>query len=150
MMAFSLSGYSSVTKEEVNSIYKRIAKAANYSPPFAILECGMVNSFSTIQNINICTEMMEILNVDEMAVIVGHEIAHHKNQDWSGWQNSKSIEYRCDYLGIQWAKKAGFNACNGAGFARKNYLMWGDNDKFFGSHPANSKRYKAMLKVCGV
>jgi predicted Zn-dependent protease len=60
--------------------------------------------------------MLNITNKDELALVLGHELAHYKlGHHGSNHRN----EYAADALGYQYAAKAGYNVCRGKNIFKK-------------------------------
>lgn len=74
-------------------------------------------------------------SIDEAAWTLGHELGHRLA---SGSTHQRELQ--SDYLGFLYAKRAGYNPCNGI----KRILTWmPDSD-----HPDPQYRYAALRKYC--
>lgn len=130
LMLVSFSAYS----YNVTNIYKRLLKANNIksnvpvyvmaagaAPPACALAC--TDDFKT--QIIVTYELLKyVVNEDELAGVIGHEMAHgiHRN------------EMKADILGLEYAEKAGYNRCKAAQLM-KSYGASKD-------HPDGMIRYK--------
>lgn len=91
-------------------------------------------------------------NDDELAALLGHEIAHSLDQyggffKWADMRlNSKEYEHKADLVGIDLMVKAGYNPI--AAICMANKWMSEDYWDFwvFTTHPKTSKRLIAMYK----
>ena len=89
-------------------------------------------------------------NDDELASVLGHEIAHSLDSyggimKWSMVTlNLREYEYKADLIGIDLMVKAGYNPI--AAITCANKWMGEDPLDFFFTHPVSSKRLMTMYK----
>lgn len=110
-------------------VYIRLYKANNIQsiPMFVkkgvIKECSLACTDKT--KITLAIELLyAVKNQDELAGVIGHEMAHMIYKD----------ELKADVLGLQYAKKAGYDYCKAAQYLKR---MLKDS-----VHPAGIDRYK--------
>jgi len=131
--------------QRLNSILKKLTdkirspRGVNYS--ITLLDTNMLNAFTTGGYIFVTTKMLNFcLSDDELACIIGHEIAHnelgHINDHIKRYKTAESYlgeglgdfsaylgsilatplnqkdEAHCDMLGIDLAMAAGYNVCS--------------------------------------
>ena len=113
----------------MQQIYDRIITANGLSAVPISVESGVLDTCSLActdrSSITVTVELLAIVkNEDELAGVIGHEIAHMLYKD----------ELKADKQGLLYAKKAGYNYCKAAQFL-KNYL---EDD----THPSGAVRYK--------
>lgn len=125
MLCFCLPALASV-----QSIYNRLVKANGLKQHNINVMSGVYDQCSLactdFVNITITTELLsQVRNEDELAGVIGHEMAHAVYHD---------SELKADVLGLQYAAKAGYNYCKAAQFL-KNFLADAD-------HPSGAVRYK--------
>lgn len=116
---------------------------------------NVVNATSNKLNktVNIYTGLLRYIdNDDELAAVIGHEIAHSLDAydgigKWIAMTfNSQQYEYKADLIGIDLMVKAGYNPI--AAITQANKWMGEDAFDFglFTSHPQTSKRLFEMYK----
>lgn len=111
-----------------------------------------VNAFTTGQGIYVTYVLDNVLNDDEKALVIGHEIAHgilhHTDSSFQLFVDSYSNENElmADNLGATWAHKAGYDVCKGREVFKKFY-DWSGNS-LNGSHPPNLMRYENLEHYC--
>lgn len=111
-----------------------------------------VNAFTTGKGIYVTYVLDAVLNDDEKALVIGHEIAHgilhHTDIAFdmfvTSWSNEN--ELMADNLGAVWAHKAGYDVCKGREVFKKFY-DWSGNS-LNGSHPPNLMRYENLEHYC--
>lgn len=146
--------------QRLKDIRHNILKAtevANRVPPvcylYTIDSLRKVNAFASGHNIYFTFAADSILNKDEIALIMGHEIAHvilhHTDNEFQLFVKSYSNENELmsDNLGAFWAHKAGYDVCKGREIFNKFY-EWGGNS-LNAIHPPNKMRYDNLEIYCG-
>lgn len=104
--------------------------------------------------------LADVRNADELALVLGHEAAHHiaghltRRPDPAGngmasrkvgaRSYSKEYEIEADKLGALIAQRAGFNPIRGAEYFTR---MPDPGHMFLGTHPPNAMRIKAIHDV---
>lgn len=145
--------------QELQSIYDDIARVTDVSnrvPPLGMLKTLSsftdVSAFTTGKVVYFTFKADMVLNNDEKALVMGHEIAHvilhHTDNAFSTFVSSYSNENElmADNVGASWADKAGYNVCKGREVFLKFYL-WGGNS-MNSSHPPNLLRYENLAHYC--
>jgi predicted Zn-dependent protease len=148
----------------------KIKDPRGFSYSIYLLKSEDINAFTVGGKIFFTTAMLAFCNSDdEIACIVGHEIAHnelgHINEGISRLktagrfgeigQMSSAVaslattsfnqknEAHSDFIGIDLAYAAGYNGCAGAELWKRMKKQEGDHtgiDTFFSSHPFSEKR----------
>lgn len=89
-LALRMSGAQEVSPAEQPELYKMVADLANRAglpmPKVCIIESPLPNAFATGRSpskgaVAVTTGIMQILDKDELAGVVAHELAHIKNRD---------------------------------------------------------------------
>lgn len=146
------------TQEKVYSVAGKIISANNLTkrvPLVVINRTNEVNANSNMfyKNITIYTGILRhISNDDELAFILGHEMAH-SIEAYGGpvkylatmW-NAKSYEMKSDLKAIDYMVKAGYDPISAIIIGNKVFdePMW--DWGFFAAHPKGSKRLVSMYK----
>lgn len=100
--------------------------------------------------------MIEFMNYNkgEIALVLGHEIAHYvlnhhgyKHKFNSTLKSSAWKESTADMLGILLAKSAGYNACNGSEIW-KRFMSQGGGRLYATSHPTPAYRMVLIDRLC--
>lgn len=119
-------------------IYSRLVKANGFwtYPKLVVSESNEVQAYNFGTTIQINRGLINsVRNDDELAFILGHELAHGKL--WHT-KSSHKAEFAADKLGAILANRAGYNSCRGT----KWLLLL--NDENSPSHPAPSVRYNRL------
>lgn len=130
----------------VNKLEKRVPIQLESTPKVA-------NAYSNLmyKTVKISSGILPYMdNDDEMAFVLGHEIAHSMDAHdgvlkWFMMRiNTREYEYKADLIGIDLMTKAGYNPVAAITCANK----WMDEAPwdFFITHPVTSKRLMAMYK----
>lgn len=131
-----------------NRINKRI-------PVKVIRNTRVANAYSSRYNksVNIYTgAMLYIDNDDELAYLIGHEMAHSLDSyggigKWNAMTfNSRQYEYKADLIGIDLMVKAGYNPIAAITFQNKLFSEPPLDFGLFTSHPKGSNRLLASYK----
>jgi Zn-dependent protease with chaperone function len=146
----------SKTIQEIFGNIARVTEVTNRVPPvgmYAGLESYVtVNAFTNGYAIYFTMLADKVLNEDEKALIMGHEIAHvilhHTDNEYqtflTHWSNED--ELMADNVGAHWAHKAGYDVCKGREVFMKFY-QWGGNS-LNATHPPNTIRYQNLEHYC--
>lgn len=118
-----------------------------------LAQSSAVNAYADGYNITITTGMMKFVESDEeLALIVGHEMAHNTmghvrkiigNYILSGLstRHTRQFESEADYVGLYYAKRAGYDIENVEVFWRRLALVNPKNLDHAKSHPTFPDRY---------
>lgn len=122
----------------VKEIYDRVTRANGmlYKPVLVVVYDGKVNADAGGGVIRIHSGMLMFARNDsEMAMVLGHELAHG-----TLGHHSSTIpnEYAADALGAQYMSRAGYNICTGAKLLKRF------GDKPSETHPIGSARYSKL------
>lgn len=114
---------------QVVSIYERLSHNSGQDvPPLIILQSPIVNAWTDGSSVVITTSMLEVMqNEDQIAMVLGHEIAHAINNDVLHDDQEQSIvEAHADKLGAFIMMRAGFDICKGKDFFTRMKDLYGD------------------------
>lgn len=129
LLAVQATCVASQTTASVFKVYNRLLTAnpgTRYLPIY-VINSPINNAENEGDKIIIFSGLLKATsNQDELATVIGHEMAH----------NIYSGEMDADRLGLTYMRNAGYNYCRGAQFLKKT----GNGD---GVHPPWKVRYKA-------
>jgi len=120
--------------------------------PITLSYSPAVNAYATGRAIKVTTGMMEFADDDELAIIIGHELAHNTEGHivkiitsrivglGTGWF-SRIYESEADYVGLYYARRAGFDISKAPGIWRRIGLMSVRSMGEGKSHPTTPERY---------
>lgn len=138
LSAICFSSYASVSPSEAMQVYKNIIKKnglTNYPEKVVFLKRVGANAATTGRVLVITTGLLKMVNKDELAWTLGHELGHKHQFILS---SSKSQELGSDEYGMVYSKKAGYDACKGA----KIHLKL--NDEASETRPSSRERYNRI------
>ena len=119
LVLLTLSGFASAsTKAETVAVYNTLllANGMYFYPKLKFSNSKEVNAYQSGNTIVVYQGILNITNRDEIALVLGHELAHYKlHHRQSNWPN----EYAADRLGWKYASKAGYNMCRGKNLFKK-------------------------------
>lgn len=92
-------------------------------------------------------------NIDGLAAVIGHELAHHSLLHVEYYQynrDSKNRERAADLLGFRLMTKAGYDRCYGYSHYLIRYLknIWEDRYVEYWTHPTDFERASYHKKLC--
>lgn len=139
----------------VRSMYSKLLVASGQSDdalPLVIVRSDQDNMYNDGRSVVVYTGFIErAQSYDEIALILGHEIAHGmlghlgklrtKNPD-----ESRKHEALADKMGAVYMIKAGYNICKGRIVFRRWQLT--DGNSVVGNHPDYSYRYDELNINC--
>lgn len=101
-----------VSFSEAEKIYHNILaqNGIRIGPKLIFSNSNEVNASASVLWITVNKGMLNITNRNEIALVLGHELAHWKLGHGG---SSHTNEYAADRLGFYYASKAGYNACSG-------------------------------------
>ncbi len=140
LMMLSMTAHSQVSLMTTYSVYKKIAsKMAQPSARLTISNSNVENAYCNAETntIRFTTGILKSFrNVDELALVMGHELAHcalgHKGR------SNPPEEFIADKIGGIYMERAGFNKCKGAKHMKRR------NDPLSITHPRDSDRVHAL------
>lgn len=129
-----LQAYSSNTGQARQIFHKIVAANGFKNNPILVFSTSDIENASSGWYVTLNYGMLRMVsNSDELAFVIGHELAHaktkHANSSWAE-------ELKADRIGLQYMQNAGYNRCMGA----KLLLKFG---KASASHPSGAQRYQA-------
>lgn len=128
----------STTQQQAVAIYNKIVKANNFwiYPRLRFSDDKQMNAHSSWQYITIDQGMLDKTNVDELALVIGHELAHYKLLHKG---STPARELAADALGWKYADKAGYDCHKGKEYLKKLYHKKGSK-----THPPPMERYNKL------
>jgi Zn-dependent protease with chaperone function len=136
----------SITQQQAAQVFLKVVKVSGVSATLVIAKTAVINANSYLSVVTINRGMLKALrNVDEAALVIGHELTHQINGD-SYKKGSRFIELAADRGGIRLAVKSGFNACRALGYMRNEISTRGDRGDDV--HPKFSTRLKMLRSYC--
>ncbi len=141
----------------VNDIYRHVLAQTGQVQdgiPLEIVEQPTVNAFNDGQRIVIYRGMLDFVeNDDELALVLGHEIAHGMlrhlayHEFLSSANETSVAEGNADKMGAVYMMKAGYDVCSGREMWNRLRL---DKGNYQGAdHPNYSYRYDELNINCG-
>lgn len=145
-----------ITDEQVIEVYHKLIVVTGQTQnalPFKIQNSPVVNAFNDGQMIVMFRGIIDdTKNLDEIALILGHEIAHGMLQHL-GKLNSEDpreiavLEANADKYGAILMMRAGYDVCKARDLFKRWSHAWGNS--LNGDHPANSYRWAELNVNCG-
>ena len=120
--------------------------------PLKLTYSPAVNAYATGRTIRVTTGMMEFADDDELAIIIGHELAHNTEghiakivtsriAGLGTGRFSRQYESEADYVGLYYAARARFDISKAPGIWRRIGLMSVRSMGEGKSHPTTPERY---------
>ena len=128
-----------MSTSETEHIYTKIVKANKIviAPILLFNNDAEVNASSSGLRITVNKGMLEFVrNQDEMALVLGHELAHYR---LGHSESTPANEYAADRFGASMENRAGYNSCLGA------LVIYRFHTGTSSTHPNSYSRY-AKLK----
>lgn len=124
-------------------VYKRLCKANGfYIRPFLRISSDKsVNAHNLYWKIEICQGAIDAYSEDEMALLLGHELAHLNWRDVFNIGNDWEREYKADRVGAKYMQKAGYSLSRALSKFDKMKQVTS------ASHPHPHDRRKALEKL---
>jgi len=148
----------SAVDERVRDIYQQLIVNTGQSQealPLVIVESPEINAYNDGNNIVIYRGLIDSTESwDEVALVLGHEIAHgmlwhlRMLNQWKSFndQEVSVMEANADKLGVVYMMKAGYDVCKG----REMFKHWKElrGNALAQSHPDFSYRYDELNINC--
>lgn len=149
LLSLSTLSPAAVTWAETRAVYNLLIKANHLSyTPLVLSSENEVNGYTDGFKVVITMGALKSLNQSEMALLLGHELAHVKHNDADTDLGGKYQEDRADYYGSDYAEKIGYGKCEQAKFFLKLYLAYGNNGGRDDPHSPNMLRFKRLSRGC--
>ena len=126
----------------IKTIYKKITKSNGFwiRPFLCIKNHRGLNANANMFRIQIYQGAINTYNEDEMALLIGHELAHWANWDsFRFFKDNHQKEFDADELGAKYMVKAGYNLKN----ALSKFDKMGQRETK--SHPHPQERKKRLM-----
>jgi len=144
-----------VTEAKVKEIYEKLWKASGEDEalklPISVIDEDVVNAYAYAGGMVVFTGMAQVIhNDDELALVIGHELAHITLSHVYGVEGTAEDVIRhheglADKLGSWYTMKAGYDVCKGREFF-KTLQTLGTPDG--GSHPKHLWRHAQLDLSC--
>jgi len=129
--------FASVSKSQAIGIYNRILKANNIwtCPKLTFSKSNQINAQVAGYVMTINQGMLDATNIDELALVIGHELGHFKL-----WHvtSKPGNEYAADARGWVYAHTAGYNMCKAKELFKKF------PQEYSKTHPHPKDRYNRL------
>lgn len=138
LLCFTAVAQASISWSLAKTVYYKLITSNKFSvsPKLILNPNSAIQAKAYVNAIYVYSGMLKsVRNADEMAWVLGHELAHIKL-----WHTSSGHpnEYAADKFGVRLANNAGYNGCKGA----RILLRWNLPDAL--THPSSVKRFKAL------
>jgi len=137
--------FSGVSYQKAQQIFKRLTQSSGVHVSLSLNRDSDLNAWADGRGVHVNSGLLKSTNVNELALVLGHELGHIKNGDLSR-SGSKSMELRADVTGMGIANRAGFNGCAGITYFVKLQRLYGDDGG--SEHPDNSTRINKLRGMC--
>ena len=144
-----------ITQERVQQIYDSLYLASGEDPksklPIAVIDAEDVNAYAYSGGMVVFTGLATVIhNDDELALVIGHELAHITLSHVYGVEGTSEDVIRhheglADKLGAFYMMKAGYDVCHGKEFF---HTLKGLGAGEGGSHPMHDWRYNQLDVNC--
>ena len=151
----------SALKPGIKDITVRSRGVSGPAPVTATAVCGYpvhlkytpaINAYATGRSIIVTTGMMDFANDEELALIVGHELAHNTHghipkiifntvAGFGSGKFARQFESEADYVGLYYAARAGYEIDNAKDFWRRLARVSVKSLDKPSTHPITAKRY---------
>ena len=144
-----------VRYDHIQEMYlKLVAATGRYNdvPPLIIVDEPVVNAYASPDKIVLYQGIIDFSkNDDEIALILGHEIAHvllsHLDKlSAKTTEEQQVLESMADKMGAYYMMRIGYDVCKGREIWKRFELS--DGDKLGGSHPSDAYRYNQLNVQC--
>jgi hypothetical protein len=138
--------------QKVRDIYNDLVSASGLGdrPELFIVEDGTINAYTNGSQIIIFRGLLNLLNNDSIALILGHELAHvslgHTKMKVDNDLEVQKLEALADKLGAFYMIRAGYNVCKAREIYK--YLRDKNGDDIITDHPNYSYRYNQFNIGC--
>ena len=153
-----------VTESAAKQVFQKVIKATDgrvRSVIFKVVKHNSINAFASKntqtgeRNIIVTTGLLNFVkNEHELAVIIGHELAHHmlghldSMNTNTRFNSSAYREAMADITGIALTKMSGYDPCIGSTFWTRMREEFGHRYET-STHPTPSSRHYNFEKFCG-
>lgn len=148
--------FSQDRNKHIQEIYHKLVVStgrANEVPLLLIVNLPTINAYTNGEVVVIYTGMIDASkNDDEIALILGHEIAHvlleHVGKlSTNSPAEQEVLESMADKMGAYYMMRAGYDLCTGREIWKRFLDMHGDY--MGGDHPDMAYRYSQLNVQCG-
>lgn len=141
MLFISTTCNAHISQQQAISVYKRLVKVIKLKryPRLVIFHDKEIDAGTNGSEIYITDSMLKFIrNKHELALILGHELAHAQGSHQ---------EIRADVIGARVMEDAGYNRCIGIQHIKHMQRVYGDEGAD-AQHPDWSRRYNAVKGRC--
>lgn len=137
-LLFSCNSYANISINTAQNVFTQLQLITRTHYKLYISNSNEVNAEFNGFNVTINEGMLRFINnKNELAQVLGHELAHRYTLN----------ESNADYSGFILAKQAGYNSCAGINIF-KRFAKLDGNKKTDRVHPRSLDRYKALARYC--
>jgi Zn-dependent protease with chaperone function len=123
--------HAAVSRKDTQVIFNKLVQADPYlilkRPELIIEKHRELNAEAQDNKVHVSTSLLPILDKDELAGVIAHELGHVKSGEGSGnivveqafQKNPRLFERRADIYGQVLMGKAGYDKCKANGFLKK-------------------------------
>jgi len=138
-----------VSKSTTIRIFKDlIAKNHLHKANLYLEEDDDINGHALGHRITITSATLRELNEDQMAFLLGHELAHSQFNDSQSQPKGTSQEDRADRYGAMYAHRLGYSHCKMASFFLLLYRRYGNVGGGNDPHSTISQRWARLQSKC--
>lgn len=115
-------------------------------PPLIIVdEPNIINAWTDGSSIVLTTGIINFFkNDDELALVLGHELAHYMKKDvGNAYMPGVILEHHADLMGAFIMQRAGYDICKGAEFF-KHLKEYAGDSAYSETHPSHAFRYDQL------
>lgn len=134
----------SITPYEARDLMREMGNISGRQLVLHIENSDSIDAYTDTYSVHVTTGMLNFVeDREELAHVLGHEIAHYTYGDPRTDIQSPFFELRADKQGYKWCKQAGYKNCTK--FMRHIQLEDGDGGED-GIHPSWSERIRNVEK----
>lgn len=151
LFSFSITCYAAVSWKTATQMYEGLIKNNYLKRPtvFRLIESDELNAWASPDgSVNITTADLKILTRPELALILGHELAHIQFNDTHHSLGGTVQEDRADHYGMYYAENIGYSRCKQAYFFLRLYRLYGNSGGNGDPHSKNLIRFWNIYKGC--
>lgn len=126
--------------------------------PVTLRYSAAINAYATGRSIIVTTRMMDFATDDELALVVGHELAHNTHShvrkviqnriiSFGAGRFTRQFESEADYVGLYYMARAGYDPQKAIGFWRRLAQISVNALYEAKSHPITAERYVRLQQA---
>ncbi len=137
LISIAFNTFAATTKAQAIKIFNKIVEANHMvvHPKLVFSNDKEVNAYCYTNYIIVNRGMLDVTNINELALVLGHELGHYKLHHTI---STPANEFAADKKGYYYAVKAGYDAHKGKELFKKFKQQGSD------THPNPRDRYRAL------